>query len=150
MTAIPPSGYKACAGQVLAGTSDAKGRVTFKVCSTTTGQIRFKTPGIVIPGAITMLINRTVSLPVRSLSLKSTSRGSLTASWIAPSFTGGSPITSYQVTLTAVGKPTLVMSTTKTQVTATGLKSAVTYAVTVRPITKLGTGQSLRATVPVA
>ena len=150
VTAIPPSGYKACAGQVLAGTSDAKGRVVFKICSTATGQIRFKTPGIVIPGAVTMLINRTVSLPVRSLSLRSLSRGSLAASWLAPTFTGGSPITSYQVTLTAPGKPTLILSTTKTQVVATGLRSATTYAITVRPISKLGAGQLLRTSAPVA
>jgi len=150
VTALTPIGYKACAGQSLTGVTNAKGQVTFKVCSTASGQVRFKTPGVIIPGAVSLYINKSASLPVRTLQAKSHARGSLTATWVAPVFTGGASVTSYQITLSAPGKKSVVLSTTKTQATATGLSNATSYTIAVVPITKLGIGATNRVVVPVA
>ena len=150
VSALTPAGYKACAGQILSGLTNSKGQVTFKVCSTASGQVRFKTPGVIIPGAVSLLINNSTSLPVRTLMAKSNARGSVTASWLAPTFTGGSPITAYQVTLSTPGKAAVVVSTTKTTLTATGLQNASAYTISVVPITKRGIGATARSVVPVA
>ena len=150
MTALTPGGYRACAGQSLTGVTNVKGQVTFKVCSTASGQVRFKTPGVIIPGAVSLYINKSASLPVRTLAATSHARGSLTATWVAPVFTGGSPVTSYQITLSAPGKKSVIFSTATTQVPATGLSNATAYTIAVVPLTKLGIGAANRVVVPVA
>ena len=150
VTALPPVGYKACAGQVLQGVSNAQGKVTFKICTTQHGQVRFKTPGVLIPGAVSLYVRGAPSTPVLQLKATSPRRGTANLTWAAPTFTGGQPVTSYQVTLSAPGKKSVTASVKTLSVALSGLANATRYSVTVVPITRLGAGRAAGAVISVA
>ena len=150
VTALPPVGYKACAGQVLQGVSNAQGKVTFKICSTQQGQVRFKTPGVLIPGAVSLYVRGAPSTPVLQLKATSPSRGAANLTWAAPTYTGGQPVTSYQVTLSAPGKKSVTASVKTLSVALSGLSNATWYSVTVVPITRRGAGRAAGAVISVA
>jgi hypothetical protein len=73
--------------------------------------------------------------------------GSATVSWTAPN-NGGSTITGYTVTATAVGQPTRFCTTTgATSCTLSGLTSGVPYTVRVTATNAVGTGDEATTTV---
>jgi hypothetical protein len=150
VTALPPVGYKPCAGQVLQGVSNAQGKVTFKICSTQHGQVRFKTPGVLIPGAVSLYVRGAPSTPVLQLKATSPRRGTANLTWAAPTYTGGQPVTSYQVTLSAPGKKSVTASVKTLSVALSGLSNATRYSVTVVPVTRLGAGRAAGAVISVA
>jgi hypothetical protein len=150
VTAVLPAGYRACAGQIVTAVTNARGQAAFKICSTQTGQIKFKTPGVLIPGAVSFFIAGTAAQPVRSLHGTTPARGSASLTWVAPSFSGGVPVLSYQITIAAPGKKTVTASTTKLQLSVAGLSNATRYTVTVRAVTRLGVGAPATAVIAVA
>ena len=150
VTAVLPAGYRACAGQIVTAVTNARGQAAFKVCATQTGQIKFKTPGVLIPGAVSFFIAGTASQPVRMLHGTTPARGSASLTWVAPSFSGGVPVLSYQITISAPGKKTVTASTTKLQFSVAGLVNATRYTVTVRAVTRLGIGAPAAAVIAVA
>jgi hypothetical protein len=150
VTAVLPAGYRACAGQIVTAVTNARGQAAFKICSTQTGQIKFKTPGVLIPGAVSFFIAGTASQPVRTLHGTTPARGSASLTWVAPSFSGGVPVLSYQITISAPGKKTVTASTTKLKLSVAGLVNATRYTVTVRAVTRLGIGAPAAAVIAVA
>jgi len=150
VTAVLPAGYRACAGQIVTAVTNARGQAAFKICSTQTGQIKFKTPGVLIPGAVSFFIAGTAAQPVRNLHGTTPARGSASLTWVAPSFSGGVPVLSYQVTIASPGKKTVIASTTKLNLSVAGLSNATRYTVTVRAVTRLGVGAPVTAVIAVA
>jgi len=135
---------------LLKGVSNKQGKVTFKICSTQHGLVRFKTPGVLIPGAVTFYVRGALSMPVQHLKVSSPRRGTASISWKAPTYTGGQPILSYQITLTAAGKKSVVARASKTALGISGLANATRYTVSVTPVTRIGPGRATSVLLSVA
>ena len=84
--------------------------------------------------------------PPRDLSV-SPDAGSARARWSAPASDGGSPIIDYEVSASDGSHTPLVLRTTDTSATITGLSDGTTYTVEVRAINAAGRGGAASATV---
>ncbi|MBX8641990.1 MAG: fibronectin type III domain-containing protein [Thermoplasmata archaeon] len=92
----------------------------------------------------TLVVNATsgVSRPTAPNDVSATAgNGYILVKWLAPSSSGSSPITGYNVTLTwSGGSMTTQVSANTLDVNFTGLTNGVTYTVTVTAESSLGTG----------
>ena len=150
VTLIAPAGLKACAGQVLRAISNAQGKATFRFCTTKSGQIQFSSPGLLIPGAVSVWIKGGVSSAVQSLRTSLPKRGVVNVAWGVPVFNGGLPITGYQISYGQPGHKAIFVITKALAIQVPGLVSTAKYLVTVSPITKVGIGASSTVVVSVA
>ena len=169
VTLVPPKGSKVtgCASskikQVLTGITDTKGKVKLSVCPQKSGVYTLKTRGALSVGAVNILVKGAPPLPVNSVTVKSLAPGSIHASWAKPIYDGGSPITSYVITMSAQGKPTItktlnavigakgkVTKAPATVIDVNKLANATVYTVTIKAVTALGTGDSYTTKIPVA
>ena len=83
-----------------------------------------------------------------SVTARSTSRGTATITWTAPTDTGGLPLTSYQITSTPAGPTTSAPGNTTTA-SVTGLTPAGSYQFTVTATNRAGTGPPSAASTTV-
>lgn len=150
VTVVPPAGLKTCARQVLRAVSNAQGKATFRFCATKSGQFRFTSPGLLIPGAVTVWVKGGVASAVQSLRTSLPKRGTVNVAWGVPVFSGGLPITGYQVSYAQPGKKVTTVITKALTIQIPGLVSTARYSVTVAPITKVGVGVASVLSVSVA
>jgi len=136
----------------LSGTTDASGRVQFKVCPNNSGFYRVKAAGAASVAAVRVQVKGAAPMPVRSIAAKSPAVGKALVSWEAPLFDGKSTIKSYKVVATAKGKKTItkVVSGSSRSATLTGLTNGVTYQITVSAVNAKGTSPAVTTKVPVA
>ena len=157
VTIIPPAGAaKGTCGYHLTGRTNARGKVTLRICATKSGVVRVKSAGALPVGSFTLLVRGRPSLPVRSVTAKSKSIGTISVSWARPFFTGGAPVLRYRVVVATPGKADVVRNvpvtsaTTPLRRTVTSLLHAQRYVVSIYAITKYGVSDPVRVTVPVA
>jgi Fibronectin type III domain len=150
VTVVPPAGLKTCAGQVLRAVSNAQGKATFRFCAMKSGQARFTSPGLLIPGAVTVWVKGGVASAVQSLRTSLPKRGTVNVAWGEPAFSGGYLITGYQVSYAQPGKKVTTVITKALTIQIPGLISTARYSVTVAPITKVGVGAASAVSVSVA
>jgi alpha-tubulin suppressor-like RCC1 family protein len=145
----PSGSSQKCKGRVLSAKTNSSGKATLKVCANKSGTYKVKTKGAVSTGVVQLKVKNAAPLPVNAVTARSTSLGSATVAWSAPSYTGGASITGYKVIITGGGK-TFTKTTKLRTHTFTGLKNATQYAVTVEAITKYGSSSRVTVKVGVA
>jgi alpha-tubulin suppressor-like RCC1 family protein len=145
----PSGSLQKCKGRVLSAKTNSSGKATLKVCANKSGTYKVKTKGAVSTGVVQLKVKNAAPLPVNAVTARSTSLGSATVAWSAPSYTGGASITGYKVIITGGGK-TFTKTTTARTHTFTGLKNATQYTVTVEAITKYGSSSRVTVRVGVA
>jgi hypothetical protein len=168
VTLVPPAGAATkCASksakQVLTERTDASGKAKLLVCPTRSGVYKLKTQGALSIGYVQVLVKGAPPVPVSSVTLKSPTVGSVRASWAKPFFDGGSPVTSYVVTLAAPGKPTVtktlaavigktgkITKAAPTVLDVKGLANATTYTVTIKALNVKGASDVFTTKIPVA
>ena len=137
-------------GAVLSAVTNAKGKAKLRICATATGTIRFSATGAYVVGALRLLVKGAAPTAVQGLHASTPSTGCLKIGWSAPEYTGGRPVTSYSLYLTAPGQPTVSLTTTKTSAKVKGLANATRYRVWVAARTSKGAGPGTSITAPVA
>jgi hypothetical protein len=154
---IPPVGAKtgACGkkGAVakLTGQANSQGKVNLKVCASVSGIYKIQSTGAAATGSVQVLVSGAPPLPVNSVTVGSRSPGSVTASWNAPTFTGGAPILDYKVVITNNGKTyTKTVKSSAKAITLGGLKNASDCTVKIQARTKYGYSVAYADTVPIA
>ena len=154
---IPPAGAKtgACgkkgATAKLSGVANAQGVVNLKVCATVSGSYKIQSTGAAATGSVQVLVSGAPSLPVNSVVVGSKSIGSVSASWNAPTFTGGAPILDYKVVITNNGKTfTKTVKPSARAITLTGLANASDCTVKIQARNKYGYSDVYTDTVPIA
>jgi alpha-tubulin suppressor-like RCC1 family protein len=145
----PSGSSQTCKGRVLTAKTNSSGKATLKVCANKSGTYKVKAKGAVSTGVVQLKVKNAAPLPVTGVTARSTSLGSATVAWSAPSYTGGASITGYKVMITGGGK-TYTKTTTARSHTFTGLKNATQYTVTVEAITKYGSSSRVTVRVGVA
>ena len=145
----PSGSSQTCKGKVLTAKTNSSGKATIKVCANKSGTYKVKAKGAVSTGVVQLKVKNAAPLPVSGVTARSTSLGSATVAWSAPSYTGGASITGYKVIITGGGK-TYTKTTTARLHTFTGLKNATQYTVTVEAITKYGSSSRVTVRVGVA
>ncbi|MHB1208924.1 MAG: beta strand repeat-containing protein [Acidimicrobiales bacterium] len=136
----PPKGTQTCTVTGLTvGTS-----YTFTVTPSGNG-----TTSLTSPASAPFLASATAVPPVAPSAVTAKgAAGSVVVNWVAPTNTGGSPITGYMVTATAGNVTTScgTVAATATTCTIKGLMANTAYAVTVAAMTALGTSPVATAT----
>jgi len=168
VTLVPPKGAPLgkCASksskQVLTVATNAKGQARLTLCPTQSGTYTLKTQGALAVGSVNVLVKGAAPLPVNSVTIKSPGVGRVHASWNKPIYDGGSPVTSYVVTISAAGKKTITKSLSATLVKGkvkkspstildvSGLSNATTYTVSIKAVSALGSSTTYLTTIPVA
>jgi hypothetical protein len=146
----PPKGAsQTCAGKKLSATVSADGTATLKVCASKSGRYLLRGQGVVSTGAVLLNVNGVAPLPVTRARAVSPSHKTVTVSWNAPSFLGGSPVKKYTVTLKS-GKKTLTKAVTGTSVSFENLPGTTTWTATVTATSKSGTSEPVVMLVPVS
>lgn len=146
----PPKGAsQSCSGKKLSATVSSDGTATLKVCASKSGRYVLRGNGVVSTGAVSLHVKGTAPLPVTRARAVSPSHKSVTVSWDAPSYVGGSPVKKYTVTLKR-GKKTITKIVTETSVVFTNLPGASTWTATVTATSKSGTSEPVRMVVPVS
>ena len=146
----PPKGAsQTCAGKKLSATVSADGTATLKVCASKSGRYLLRGQGVVSTGAVSLNVNGVAPLPVTRARAVSPSHKTVTVSWNAPSFLGGSPVKKYTVTLKS-GKKTLTKAVTGTSVSFENLPGTTTWTATVTATSKSGTSEPVVMLVPVS
>jgi hypothetical protein len=149
--AVLPKGYGVgTCGAVLHAVTNAKGKATLKLCASSTGVVRFTASGAYVVGALKVYVKGSTATAVRSLHATTPSTGALKISWTLPEYSGGKPITGYDLKLTAAGHPTVTAHSSTTSIKLKGLANATRYKVSVTPVTSKGTGASASITAGVA
>jgi hypothetical protein len=146
----PPKGAsQTCAGKKLSATVSADGTATLQVCASKSGRYLLRGQGVVSTGAISLNVNGVAPLPVTRARAVSPSHKTVTVSWNAPSFLGGSPVKKYTVTLRS-GKKTLTKVVTGTSVSFDNLPGTTKWTATVTATSKSGTSEPVVMLVPVS
>ena len=150
VSAVLPAGYKSCVGQVLNGTTNSQGTVTFKFCASASGNIRFLAHGGYVHGQFAVFVKRTPPTSVVNLSSSSPSLGVAKLAWKKSLYDGGAPITGYIVTLASPGRKVLRSVVTSTSATFSSLAHATRYVISVSPMNQFGVGLPIRTVIGVA
>lgn len=146
----PPKGAsQKCVGKQLSATVSADGTATLKVCASKSGRYVLRGQGVVSTGAVSLNVNGAGPLPVTLAGAVSPSHRTVTVSWSAPSYVGGSPVKKYTVTLRR-GKITIIRVVTGTSVRFDNLPGATTWTATVTATSKAGTSEPVMMLVPVS
>lgn len=154
---VSPSGapvYRSgkCRGLASSYVTGSNGKASVKICATKSGNYRVVSlsGGTLSMGAVEILVKGAPSLPVRKLNGSSKTFGSMNLAWTVPKYTGGTKITGYKVKATASGAKTITKTVTSTNLKLTGLKNGKRYTVTVVAITKNGSSDPVKISVPVS
>lgn len=157
VTLVPPKGASVgTCGARLSGLTNSQGKVSLRICATKSGVVRVRSTGALSARAFTLLVRGRPSLPVRSVTAKSRSAGSISVSWARPFFTGGASVVRYRVTASTVGATPVVRdvpvtsSATPLRRTITSLRHATRYVVRIYALTRYGWSDPYTVTVPVA
>ena len=137
-------------GAVLSAVTNAKGKAKLRICATTSTTIGFSATGAYVVGALRLFVKGAAPTAVIDLHASTPSTGCLKVGWLPPEYTGGHPVTSYSVYVTAQGQPTVSLTTTRTSVKVKGLANATRYRVWVAARTSKGAGPGASITAPVA
>jgi hypothetical protein len=153
VTLVAPKGAPKgkCAAK-LTGVTDAKGKLTLKVCALKSGVYTLKTAGAASVETVRVQVKGTAPMPAQKVTAKSVKLGQVDVAWAAPVFDGKSKVTSYVITATAKGKKTITKTVTGSlrKVTLTGLSNATTYTIKVVAKNSKGSSTPVTVTVPVA
>jgi hypothetical protein len=154
---VSPSGapvYRngSCRGLASSYVTGSNGRAAVKICATKSGNYRVVSlsGGTLSMGAVEILVKGAPSLPVRKLNGSSKTFGTMNLAWTAPKYTGGTKITGYKIKATAPGAPTINKTVTSTSLRLTGLKNGKRYTVSVIAVTKNGSSDQVKISVPVS
>lgn len=149
---LPQGASKGNCGAKLSGTTNSSGQVTLKVCATKSGKYRILAKGILHDTGVVIHVKGAASLPVTSVSVSSPVVGSLKASWNAPLYTGGAPVTGYQVVVTDRNGRSIKrdLSAGTKSLKITSLSHATKYTVKITAQTRYGTSDSVIKSITVA
>lgn len=153
VTVVPPPGAArgTCRDQLTA-TTNSRGVARVTVCATKSGMYRFKTEGAAAVDGVLIRVRGAAPMAPTSVTVRSLSVGTARATWAAPVFDGGFPVTEYVITATAKGKPTVtetVPATTR-NFTLKRLANATTYTVRIQARTARGLSDPVTTTTPIA
>jgi hypothetical protein len=148
VTVQPPKGWsaKSCGPRsVLTGKTDATGKVHLKVCGSRSGIAKVITAGAVPTGAITLRVRHAAPLPPARATAASTARGQLAVSWAKPHYTGGTPLTGYELVASAHGQKsrTVKVGASQTDYTFRHLARALRWKVSVQATNRYGTSNAV-------
>jgi hypothetical protein len=153
VTVVPPRGAaRGTCSDRLTATTNSQGVARVTVCATKSGVYRFRTQGAAATDGVLIRVRGAAPMAPTSVTVRSLSVGTARATWAAPVYDGGSPVTGYVITATAPGKATVtrtVPATTR-NITLRRLANATTYTVRIQARTARGLSDPTTTTTPIA
>jgi hypothetical protein len=153
VTVLPPAGAgKGTCKAKLTATTNRDGKAALTVCATKSGLYRFEAEGAAAVDGVLIKVKGAAPMSPKAVTVRSLSVGTAKASWNAPTYDGGSTITSYVITATAKGKPTVIKTVAGTvkSISLTGLANATKYTVKIQAKSVKGLSDPYTVIVPVA